>query len=171
MTAMCTFWKRGRPMAAAALPWTWTRRIFKAIPKMLIALAITYGILFVLGTFVLGNQVHLIGNLAAVGIGLIFFHVFIVSINEELIFRGAVPEALKKAGASITAILITTSIVFALFHYATAGGEILLLPLYFALGIIFYKVKQKYSDKTNMANAGVHAGWNLGIITNLLKTR
>jgi len=140
----------------------------KALPVLAISFVVSYLALWVIGVFVLGNSVGLIASLGLIPIPILLFHVLIVSIDEELIFRGAIAEYLKGKKATISEIFIASSILFAIFHFAMAGGELLLLIPYFLLGLIFMWIKNKYSPKTNMANSGTHMGWNMAILTGLL---
>jgi len=137
----------------------------KAIPKMFIFFVATFLILFGFGKIIGGNALPTIAvGLASVPISLILIHGFIVSVDEELGFRGWLVDNLKRRGMNEKYVIIISSGIFALFHFFMAGGVWILLLPYFILGYIFYKVKMKYSPRTNTANMGVHFGWNVYIL-------
>lgn len=135
------------------------------ITKFLPALIITGAILFGLAYITNPESLPTIsGAIAIIGIGAILLHVFVVSIDEELIFRAFLVDELRANKFKKTFILWTQAIIFAFFHVALAGGNFLLLIPYVPLGVILLLVRDKFSPQTNMANAGVHAGWNLFIL-------
>lgn len=136
----------------------------KRFPVFLIAAGISSAILFGFGLLITGNSIATISQaISSVALGVIILHAFMISIGEELVFRGWVPERLLSRGISANTTMIISTVVFALFH-AGMGKSFLTLLTYIPLGIIFYQVKRRYSPETNMANAGVHFAWNLFIL-------
>jgi membrane protease YdiL (CAAX protease family) len=137
----------------------------KAIPKLLISSAITLIILISFGLIIKGEGISTIASaLISVPTATILIHAFIIAFPEEIGFRGWLSDQLRSRGMRKFNVMIFTSFVFALFHFFMAGGVWLLLLPYFALGIIFFKIKERYSPETNMANTGAHFGWNLYIL-------
>lgn len=136
----------------------------KKFPKFLLFAFITLVILFIAGQFLPSGSLRLVSEgLSGIGLGVILLHAFMVSIGEELIFRGWIPERLKEAGIKATAGILISTIIFALFH-AGMGKSFITLLTYIPLGLMFHAVKRRWSPLTNMANAGAHFGWNVFIL-------
>lgn len=122
-------------------------------------------LLIPLGLLIKGDALPSIYTaVTTVGIGTILLHAFIVSFDEELIFRGFVTNELQSSKVTKTAVAITQSLLFAAFHWYSSGGDFVVLSLYVPLGFIFLAVRNKFSPKTQMANIGAHFGWNFFIL-------
>ncbi len=102
-------------------------------------------------------------SLSAIGLGVILLHAFMVSTIEELVFRGWLVNNLKAQGIRTNIVWFLQALIFALFHFII-GSEITTILIYLPLGYLFMFIKERYSPLTNMANAGVHFGWNLFIL-------
>lgn len=136
----------------------------KRFPIFLISIVITLVTLSVFGLFIKGNSINTVGQaLSNISFGVIILHALTVAIMEELVFRGWLVGELKANGIGKTAIYIISATVFALFH-VSMNREIITILLYIPLGMLFLYIKEKYSPQTNLANAGVHAGYNLWIL-------
>lgn len=140
-------------------------KFFKRGYVFLLGAGITFLLLYLIGLGLNGGQLPTIwGALAGVPAGVLLLHALIVSVDEELIFRGFLIGELRKTKLDKLTVYITQAVIFAMFHFAMAGGEWLLLLIYIPLGLLFAFVKDKWSPKTNMANMGVHFGWNAFIL-------
>jgi len=145
------------------------RKIFsitfiKAFPKFLVGALITLVILFAFGMIVKGNSLPTIKDaLSNVGLAVILFHALIVAVDEELIFRGWLVNELRAKKINEASVKWGQAIIFAGFHWAMTR-EILLILIYIPLAFVFLYVRDKYSPKTQMANAGVHFAWNVFIL-------
>lgn len=138
----------------------------QGILKFAIAVSVSLLILIPFGIFIRGGVAlgEVYQAVTGVGLGIILLHAFIVSFDEELIFRGFVVNELRANGAKETVVKWTQAIVFAAFHYAVVGGEILLLLVYIPLGLAFFAIREKYSPRTQMANIGAHFAWNFFVL-------
>lgn len=131
-----------------------------------ISLTILYGI----GYLIKGQLPSLNYSVLGATLGVLLFYNFLVAIVEEITFRGWLYDTLKKIKTGKNKAVakgianLTQAIIFAVFHYAMAGGEVMLLFVYVVLGVIFAWVKDTYSPQTNMANAGVHFAWNVFVL-------
>jgi len=147
-------------------------QFLRALPRMFVAFIFTFLILTGIAFVLKGEALPSISTaLASVPIALIIVHGFIIAQDEELVFRGWIPDQLRKQGMPETPIMWITSILFALFHWTMAGGfnggtTMLFLTLipYTALGILFYTVGRKYSPQTQQVNAGCHWAYNVFIL-------
>ena len=136
----------------------------KEFPKFLIAGGISFGILYAFGFLIKGGAMNSIGQaITMIGIGIIIVQAFMTSIFEELIFRGWIVEQLKSRRVRRGMVIVIQAVIFALFH-AFMGKSFFTMLLYIPLGIGFFIIKEKYSPRTNMANAGCHFAWNLFIL-------
>lgn len=146
------------------------RSLFKVsfltkLPVYLLSAGITFGVLYLFGLSIPGKQFPgIIQGIASVPLGIILLHAFIVSINEELTFRGFMVNELRARQTPEVYVKGIQATLFALFHVAMAGGELLLVLPYIPLGLGWLYIRDKYSPKTNMANAGSHFAWNLFIL-------
>lgn len=132
--------------------------------KFGIAFIISIVVLYLFGLLVKGASLKNISlAIAGISIGVIVLHALMISIFEEIVFRGWVVERLKEVGMKRGFVMILQAIIFAGFH-GFMGKSVITMLTYIPLGIIFFMVKEKYSPKTNMANAGVHFSWNLFIL-------
>jgi len=132
----------------------------------LVGAGVTFLSLYLIGLGLSGGQLPTIwGALVGIPIGVLLLHALIVAVDEELIFRGFLLNELRVRMRldKWTAYLIQ-AVIFAGFHIAMAGGEWLLLLIYLPLGLLFAMVKDRWSPSTNMANMGVHFGWNAFIL-------
>jgi len=136
----------------------------KEFPKFLIAGLIAFVVLYGFGLLIpSGTRIGIAQGLAMIGIGVIILQAFMVSIFEELVFRGWVVEQLKSRGVRKNLVYFISALIFASFH-GLMGKSLLTMIVYIPLGIGFHIIKDKFSPRTNMANAGVHFAWNLFIL-------
>ena len=132
--------------------------------KFVISFAVSIIILYLFGLLVKGDALNSISQaIASVSIGVIVLHALMIAIFEEIVFRGWVVERLREAGIGKGLVMILQTLIFAGFH-GFMGKSVITMLTYIPLGIIFFWIKEKYSPKTNMANAGVHTAWNLFIL-------
>lgn len=98
---------------------------------------------------------------------MVFFTAFFVAPAEELLFRGYLPNLhLEKfILGKIPVILITSQVIFALFHVAAYGGVGPAMAVTFGLGLAWVFIARKFSL---FATMGSHTAYNLcvlGILT------
>ena len=137
----------------------------KRIHVFIIGAIVTFLLLYAMGFAVGSGQLPTIwGTLTLIPIGVLLLHALIVAVDEELIFRGFLLNTLQKNRVDRMTAYLTSAVIFAMFHFAMAGGEWLLLLIYIPLGLLFAFVKDKFSPQTGMANMGVHFGWNAFIL-------
>lgn len=116
---------------------------------------------FILGFIVKGNALPTIAEaLSNIPIWSIALYSFCVCIPEELIFRGRVENELKSRRFPRALVILSSSVIFALYH-AFLGKSFFTLLFYIPLGILFSLIKEKFSPDSHMANAGVHFAWNM----------
>jgi len=143
----------------------WRFSFLKRIHVFVISALITSAILTVFARTISGKSLEAIAEaLGGISTGVLLFIGLITAISEELIFRGFLVDKVSKWGYSNLMVAFITSVIFALFHYATAGGKFILLLAYIPLGMLFYTIKVKFSPRTNLANMGVHFAYNLFIL-------
>lgn len=117
-------------------------------------------------------------------IGVLIFHLFVVTQIEELLFGGLIYKSIYNGslsngtGKADLYANIGTAVLFSLFHYAKSGGSIVVMATYFPLRLGFNYVRNNGfpglasinptlfgpTKQTQQANAGVHFAWNVFII-------
>lgn len=137
-----------------------TSFIKKGVPIFALFFAISFGVLFFIGSILKPEILNQIQGLLTLSAGLVMFHAMIIAVDETLVFQTFIPEKLK-GRVTLTIIYIISCLTFALFHYWTAGGQWLLLLPYIPLGAMFLKIRYKWGI---MATAGVHFAYNLFIL-------
>lgn len=145
----------------------WNIKLRDALPKFLIFFGITVGILSFMGTFPIKSQFYsAVSNLTTFGLVMVGFHTFIVAINEEGIFRN--PTLERRFGR------IFLAIAFGLFHYVVYQGDWTYIFIAMGLSLFLSFIQLKFSPRSQIANMGVHAGYNsytIGLIEVLKSLR
>jgi len=85
----------------------------------------------------------------------IIYQIGIVSISEEIIFRGVIFRVFHKINLYVG--YFGSSALFAVFHYAAYGGSVQLMLVAFALGLFLAYLTEKYNIG---AAVGFHAAFN-----------
>lgn len=116
----------------------------------------------------LNNTSSLISNGTSYVVMQLLIQIFVVSLSEEIIFRGVLLQSQYSIG------VIPQAILFALFHWAAYSSQ-LGSTNYFAifetfllglvLGYIIKYTPKKYDPLA--ITWGIHAGWNVAIITGI----
>lgn len=136
----------------------------KGFGKFLLAGIISLVVLFAFGLLIKGEALNSVSQaISNVSIGVILLHAFMISMFEELVFRGWIVERLKEGGINKRLVMILSSVIFAGFH-GFMGKSYITMLTYIPLGILLFYVKEKYSPRTNMANSGMHFAFNLFIL-------
>lgn len=155
----------------------WKSFLFKFIP----AFVVSFIVLTLLQSVFKGpGAVDIFSRVAYMKISVLIVHAFVITQVEELLFGGLIFTSIEKKNGSKSANIITV-ILFALFHYAKAGGSIPIMLTYIPLRFIFNyarnngipflrdipKIGEKFfgpTPATQQSNAGVHFAWNAFII-------
>lgn len=123
---------------------------------------------FILTTLFIGQISRPINQPANYIIAMIIFQIFVVSITEELMFRGIL---IKYVGVIGQAILFT---IFHLVAYTTELGGLSIIGFFEAfimgllLGFIIQWTEQAGMKSTGLAVTwGIHAGWNVAVATGI----
>lgn len=137
----------------------------EGIVKFFLAAVISLVVLLGFGLTLQGTGLRAVADgLSSIGIGILLLHAFIVAYDEELIFRGFLPDRLTERGLSARKANIFQAVVFALFHWGITGGSFVLMIPYVILGLVFFEIKVRFSPRTQSANAGAHFAWNTFIL-------
>lgn len=138
---------------------------FKGFGRFLISAGISLAVLFAFGLLIKGTSLNSVSEaISSISFGVLVFHAFMIAIFEELFFRGWVTERLREGGIRRRYLVIGIQAVgFSLFH-AFMGKSFMTMLIYIPLGITFFWIKEKWSPRTNMANAGAHFSWNVFIL-------
>lgn len=111
---------------------------------------------------VLGGLVALVtgeieqGLTLALGFG--FLHGFVKAFNEELIFRGAIPQMLGGQNVYSDAI---SSLAFGFFHFAVSGGDLVIMVFLSGLGYVWTLARRSIGV---MGSTGSHFAYNLAAL-------
>jgi membrane protease YdiL (CAAX protease family) len=123
---------------------------------------------FILTTLLIGQISRPINQPANYIIAMIIFQIFVVSITEELMFRGIL---IKYVGVIGQAILFT---IFHLVAYTTELSGLSIVGFFEAfvmgllLGFIIQWTEQAGMKSTGLAVTwGIHAGWNVAVATGI----
>lgn len=131
-----------------------------ALPKFLIFFLVTIFLVSLGGDIPINARFFsAVSQLPVLSLVMLGFHTFVVAINEESIFRN--PDLEKKIGRFIL------NVFFACFHFVIYQGDLIYLFVAFVLGLSLSFIQQRFSPKSQIANMGVHAGYNcyvLGIV-------
>ena len=127
------------------------------LPKFLISFLAVFILLSIIGTLFLNKN---IGDIAlipkAAGIGIIIYHSIIVAVIEETIFRGILYEKFDTANGYG----LFSNTLFALFHVAVYGFNIIRLLILFLLGVTFVLLNRKFGSQAQEVSSGAHAAYN-----------
>ncbi len=99
-----------------------------------------------------GGDIYKSFTIGAGSLSMVIFHFIIVAFVEEFFFREFL---MKRIG------IIWSSLAFGLFHFVAYGfvwGNIIYASF---MGVVLAFIKIKFSPKSNMANIGFHAGYNV----------
>jgi hypothetical protein len=102
----------------------------------------------------------------AIAYGFVFFHGFVKAYIEEVIFRYAVPMAMKLNGKLNVYGAIISSVMFGVFHMSVAflSGNpypVWMMIYLSLLGLVFYAVATRFGI---MGSTGAHFAYNLGVL-------
>ena len=89
----------------------------------------------------------------------IIFSIGVVSISEEIIFRGVIYRCLRQFG--VYPAVFVSAIIFAVFHLVAYGGNISAMAIAFFMGIILALCVERWNLGVAL---GIHASWNLFIL-------
>lgn len=129
------------------------------IASFSVAFIITAAVMLVVPVASITGEVEK-GLTLALGFG--FLHGFIKAFDEEIIFRGALPQLM---GGSIYADVIS-SIIFGVFHLAVSGANIFVMLLLMGLGMVWALVRSRFGL---MGSTGSHFAYNLAALKVLPK--
>jgi membrane protease YdiL (CAAX protease family) len=123
---------------------------------------------FILTTLIVGQISRPINQPANYIIAMIIFQIFVVSITEELMFRGIL---IKYIGVIGQAILFT---IFHLVAYTTELSGLSIVGFFeaFIMGLLLGFIIQ-WSEQAGMKSTGlaitwgIHAGWNVAVATGI----
>ena len=123
---------------------------------------------FIITSLLIGQMTRPIGQTANYIIAMIIFQIFVVSITEELMFRGIL---IKYTGVIGQAILFT---IFHLVAYTTELGGLSIIGFFeaFIMGLLLGFIVQ-WAEQAGMRSAGIaiswgiHAGWNVAVATGI----
>lgn len=114
------------------------------------------GSLFILSLVKYLLIIPLLGMDTGISLGVsaivIFVHGFYVSVIEEIVFRNYLAERIGHTWANV---------IFAVFHWAVLGGNLISMFFMFLLGMTFSFFKKRFSPKSNASNVGIHWAWNI----------
>ena len=126
----------------------------KGFLKVLVFAVITIALLSMSLTFLRSSS---LAGLSRGVMSLIILHGFIVAVIEENIFRHWLGKVRRWGN-------IRQAGIFAIFHYSVYSGNLFSLAFIFLLGLALFWVKMKWSPKTDLANIGVHWGYNVFVL-------
>lgn len=126
------------------------------IPNFTITFIITAIIMFAIGTITTLWTGELEAGLK-VAFGFGFLHSLVKAFNEEVIFRGVMPQFFGKGYIAD----IISSVAFGVFHVAVTGGAWTAIIFLSALGFIWTMVKNKFGV---MGSTGSHFAYNLSVL-------
>jgi hypothetical protein len=100
---------------------------------------------------------------------LILSQVLVVGLVEELLFRGAIPQALDNGGVNPNSSRFIASLAFALFHGWAYSWAIMPMFSAFIFGILMQYIWDGGNSRAAgkgypLVAAGIHAAWNVAIL-------
>lgn len=97
-------------------------------------------------------------NVATSSFALIFTHVFVVAANEEILFRGAIPDLLPIKGYGAQ---MVSAVLFGLFHWTAYGAVWGSIVFAMVAGAIFGLFYELYGKNGLVVAIAAHSAWNL----------
>lgn len=165
----------------------WKNFVIKFIPTFIVSTIIFVVINFIFRT---SSSVNVFQAIAYMNWSVFLVYLLVVAQVEEILFGGLIYSAVEKQFASnkkqgTIAAYIATTILFALWHLAKSGGNLMLLIVYIPLRIIFNYTRNNGtpglnrlspsmfgpSPTTQQTNAGWHASWNVFVTSFISSTR
>jgi membrane protease YdiL (CAAX protease family) len=154
----------------------WKNFVIKFIPTFIVSTIIFVAINFI---FRRASSVNVFTAISYMNWSVFLVYLLVVAQVEEILFGGLIYTAVEKQFANkkqgTKAAYIATTILFALWHLAKTGGNLVLLIVYIPLRIIFNYTRNNGipglarlwpavfgpSPTTQQTNAAVHASWNV----------
>jgi len=152
----------------------WQAFAMRFVPIALLSSIILF---LIKGLVTTGTSINIFLAISKIPLGVLLVHLFVVSQIEEIMFGGLLFTSIENRKGKKTANLITAGL-FALWHFAKTGGNLIVMATYVPLRYLFNSARTngfpylgkkfpKYfgpTPLTQQANAGFHFSWNLFIL-------
>lgn len=156
--------------------------LVKGLPKYLAVFTVVLIGLRLGGGLIRGvNFPSILTLLSADFVPIIIAHALIISVSEELIFRGFFTRELLSMKLRLWQVAIITSIAFGIFHWSVDYGSWASIGVHSLMGLGFFyvnwyglplfnkipKIGEKYfgsSRDTTVTSSATHSAWNLFVL-------